>query len=59
MDELGPNWKYEEFWGTKLQFYQIKWWLNDEISKDYKGKNGQIERERILEGNDDVCDIFN
>ena len=29
------------------------------MSKDYKGQNDQIERERILEGNDDVCDIFN
>ncbi len=37
--------KGEEFWGTKLQFYQIKWWLKDGISKDYKGQNGQIERE--------------
>ena len=47
MDELGPNWKGEEFWGTKSQFYQIKWWLKDGIFKDYKEKNGQLEERKI------------
>ena len=47
MDELGPNWKGEEFWRTKAQFYQIKWWLKDGIFKDYKGQNGQLEEREI------------
>ena len=47
MDELGSNWKCEEFLGTKSQFYQIKWWLKDEISKDSKGQNGQLEEREI------------
>ena len=47
MDELGPNWIGEELWGTKLQFYQIKWWLKDGILKDNKGKNGPLEEREI------------
>ena len=57
MDGFGPNWKGEELWGTKLQFYQIKWWLKDGILKDNKGQNGQLE-EGNLESNDDVDDIL-
>ena len=58
MDELGPNWKGEEFWGTKSQFYQIKWWLKDGILKNYEGQNGQLAWERILECNDDMRDVL-
>ena len=47
MDELGPNWIDEELWGTKLQFYQIKWWLNDGILIDNEGQNGQLEEREI------------
>ena len=47
MDELGPNWIGEELWGTKLQFYQIKWWLNSGILKDHEGQNGQLEEREI------------
>ena len=59
MDKLGSNWISEELWGTKLQFYQIKWWLKDGILKDHEGQNGQLVRERILECNDYVDDILN